>query len=112
MKSCSIKDLANLYFDAFSKADILLIKDCLSNDIILRDWNINSSGIEFVLSEFMNIFRSLSNLHVNVLHLYECELTVVAEIIITSNELGSIKVVDVLSYDLNGKICSIRAYKG
>jgi hypothetical protein len=106
------KKLANIYFDAFSSADLVCLRDCLSNDISLRDWNIDVSGIELVIREYLNIFRSLSDVSVNVVNLLEVGSTVVAELIITANEIGSIKVVDILSFDQNGKISSIRAYRG
>ena len=49
---------------------------------------------------------------VNVVNLYVIEPTVVAELIITAKEINLIRVVDILSFDDNGKIRSIRAYKG
>lgn len=107
-----LSELAIEYFDAFSKADILRLEKCLSDDVSLRDWSLDASGIESVLNEYANIFKSLSNVVVNVVNLYEIEPTVVAELIITAKEIGSIKVVDILSFDENGKIRSIRAYKG
>ena len=106
------KDLANIYFDAFSKADLVSVRNFLSDDVSLRDWILDVSGIESVLKVYNNMFQSLSNIGVNVLRLYEIEDTVIAELIITATEIGSIKVVDILSFDKNGKIYSIRAYKG
>lgn len=106
------KDIACLYFSAFSRADIETVRTCLSGDVNLRDWTLDVSGIESVLNECLNIFQSLSDLSVNVLYLHEAESTIAAELIITANEIGSIKVVDILSFNENGKIRSIRAYKG
>ena len=106
------KDLANMYFDAFSKADLVSVRNSLSDDVSLRDWNLDVSGIESVHRVYINMFQSLSNIGVNVLRLYEIEDTVIAELIITATEIGSIKVVDILSFDKNEKIYSIRAYKG
>jgi len=107
-----LSDLAIEYFNAFSRSDILRIKKCLSDDVSLRDWSLDASGIESVLNVYVNIFKSLSEVVVDVVNLYEIEPTVVAELIITAKEVGSIKVVDILSFDQYGKIRSIRAYKG
>ena len=78
----------------------------------MRDWTLDASGIESVLKVYTYIYKSLSNIVVNVVNLYEIEPTVVAELIITAKEINSIRVVDILSFDDNGKIRSIRAYKG
>lgn len=107
-----LSDLATEYFNAFSRSDILRLEKCLSDDVRLRDWSLDASGIESVLNAYANIFKSLSEVVVDVVNLYEIEPTVVAELIITAKEIGSIKVVDILSFDQNGKIRAIRAYKG
>ena len=107
-----LSELATEYFNAFSSSDILRLEKCLSDDVSLRDWNLDASGIESVLNAYADIFKSLSEVVVDVVNLYEIQPTVVAELIITAKEIGSIKVVDILSFDRNGKIRSIRAYKG
>lgn len=107
-----LSDLAIEYFNAFGRSDILHLKKCFSDDVSLRDWSLEASGIESVLNEYANIFKSLSEVAIDVVNLYEIEATVVAELIITAKEIDSIKVVDILSFDENGKIRSIRAYKG
>ena len=107
-----LSDLATEYFNAFSRSDILRLEKCLSDDVRLRDWSLDASGIESVLNAYANIFKSLSEVVVDVVNLYEIEPTVVAELIITAKEIGSIKVVDILSFDQNGKIRAIRAYEG
>jgi hypothetical protein len=59
------KDIADFYFSAFGQANIEGVKTCFSDDVSLRDWNIEVGGIDSVLGEYLNIFRSLSNLLVN-----------------------------------------------
>lgn len=107
-----LSELSIEYFNAFSRSDILRLEKCLSDDVSLRDWSLDASGIESVLNLYANIFKSLSEIVVEVVNLYEIESTVIAELIITAKEIGSIKVVDILSFDQYGKIRSIRAYKG
>jgi hypothetical protein len=107
-----LSERAVKYFDAFGRADIAGVSDCLSDNVCLRDWSLDVSGIDSVLDEYSIIFRSLSNVDVCVVAMYEVEFTVIAELIITAEEIGSIKVVDILSFDDKGKIRSIRAYKG
>ncbi len=107
-----LSELAIKYFEAFSKADISSLKNCLAYDVTLRDWSLDVTGIESVLNEYSNIFRSLSDVEVKVVNLYEIDATVIAELIIAAKEIGSIKVVDILSFDESKKIRAIRAYKG
>jgi len=107
-----LSERAIKYFDAFGSADIAGVSDFLSENVCLRDWNLDVCGINAVLIEYSNIFKSLSSIAVCVVAIYEVELTVIAELIITAEEIGAIKVVDVLSFDEKGKIRSIRAYKG
>lgn len=106
-----IKKVAE-YFDAFSKADIVRIRSLLSDDVSLRDWNLDVRGIDLVLQELIKIFSSLSRLQVKVVNIYEFNSTIIAEIIIEAKEISSIKVVDIITFDSNGSICAIRAYKG
>jgi hypothetical protein len=77
----------------------------------MRDWNLDASGIELVLNDYADIFKSLSEVVVDMVNSHESQQTVVAELIIMAKEIASIKVVDILSFDQNGKIRSIRAYK-
>ncbi len=107
-----LSELAIEYFNAFGMANILRLEKCFSDNVSLRDWHLDASGIKSVLNEYMVIFKSLSDIRVDVVNLYEIESTVVAELIITAKEIDPIKVVDILSFDENSKICSIRAYKG
>jgi len=107
-----LSELAIEYFDTFSKADIQRLEKCLSDNVSLSDWSLEASGIKSVLNVYANIFKSLSEVVVEVVNIYEIKPTVIAELIITAKEIGSIKVVDILSFDQYGKIRSIRAYKG
>ena len=100
------------YFDAFSKADLSRVGSLLSNDVCLRDWTVDANGIESVLSEISNIFSSLSHIQIKIVKLYESNSTVIAELIIFAKEIEPINVVDIISFNRDEKIYSIRAYKG
>lgn len=107
-----LKELALNYFDAFSKADIASLRFLFSDKVCLRDWNIDVLGIESVIIENSKIFETLKAISVEVVNLYEDSQTVVAELIISANGVPAIKVVDILNFDEEYKIVSIRAYKG
>ena len=106
------KDCAKKYFDAFEMKNINYLRGVLANEATLSDWNIDVCGFDAVIAEYINMFGSLNGIAVNVINLYEDEYTVIAELIVTANEIGSVRVVDIISFDKSGKILSIRAYKG
>jgi hypothetical protein len=107
-----LKMLALNYFEAFSKADIIRLRSIFSDDVRLRDWNIDVLGIESVIIENLKIFEALKCISVEVINLYEDVQTVVAELVISANGEPAIKVVDILNFNDERKIVSIRAYKG
>ena len=105
-------DRANIYFDTFSNKDLDGLKQMFVDDVTLRDWDINVSGIDNVLEANSNIFNSVQTIKVNPIDLYRDGNVVIAEIEILINEDERILVTDILEYDENNKIKSIRAYKG
>lgn len=107
-----LKELALNYFEAFSKADIMRLRSLFADDVCLRDWNIDVLGIEYVINENSKIFTTLKGISVEVINLYEDAKTVVAELVISANGVSAIKVVDILNFNEEHKIVSIRAYKG
>lgn len=107
-----LKELALNYFEAFSKADIARLRNLFSDKVCLRDWNIDVLGIDSVINENSKIFKALKDISVEVLNLYEDAQTVVAELVISANGVPAFKVVDILNFNEEHKIVSIRAYKG
>lgn len=100
------------YFDAFSTADIARISVLLSDGVCLRDWNVNVCGKDSVLRETENMISSLSNVQVEVVNIYQSNATIIAQLKIAAKGIESIEVVDIISFDRDEKIFSIRAYKG
>jgi hypothetical protein len=107
-----LKELAMNYFEAFSNADIAHLQTLFSDKVCLRDWSIDVVGIESVIIENSKIFKTLKGISVEVLNLYEDTQTVVAELVISADGVPAIKVVDILNFNEEHKIVSIRAYKG
>ena len=107
-----LKELALNYFDAFSKGDTVALRCIFSDKICLRDWNIDAVGIESVIMENSNIFKALKDINVEVINLYEDAHTIVAELAISANGIPAIKVVDILNFNEEQKITSIKAYRG
>lgn len=107
-----LKEIALSYFDAFSRLDIKGIPTFFSDNVSLRDWNLNVKGLEAVIQEYRLMFDVSKGIQVKVINLFEDSRTVIAEIEISQNASAAIKVVDILSFDDRNKIFSIRAFKG
>lgn len=109
-----IKQLTINYFNAWNNHDSNKLKDLFSDSCSLRDWDINVSGKEKVIEANSNIFSSVPNINANLVNMYiENNLqTTVSELIIELNENDKLKVVDIITFNSNGLIESIRAYKG
>ena len=110
----TLLDKSKEYFTAFSEKNIEKLNSMFSEDVSLRDWDIEATGIGSVLKANSNIFSSVETIVVIPTGLY-CDReqnTVIAEIEILINGDEKILVNDVLEFNKEGKIKSIRAYKG
>jgi hypothetical protein len=81
-----------------------------SDNITLKDWEIDFRGKESVISANENIFNSVSNLNVIVESVHQSGNKVFAEILVCVED-QTIPVLDVLTFNKNTKINSITAYK-
>ena len=108
----SLKEISKQYFKMFSNKDLIGLEKIFTKDITLRDWEIEAKGKKEVMKANSNIFRNGGNLLVNPLRLYEDDNTVIAELEIVVNDEKRLLVVDVIQFDSENKIRSIRAYKG
>tara|TARA_Y100000593_G_scaffold74585_1_gene137366 strand:- start:5374 stop:5700 length:327 start_codon:yes stop_codon:yes gene_type:complete len=100
------------YFKNFSNKDLEALRTMFSDDITLRDWDIDVSGIEAVLGANYNIFDKFETINVMPVNLYKSNNIVICEIEILLNDNNKLLVVDILEFDDDHKIKSIRAYKG
>jgi len=107
-----LKTLAKRYFNLFSEKDARHIAEILSEEVVLNDWETTCSGKVEVLNAIQSIFDNVESIDVKPVNIY-CEgSTVISELIITINNSITELVVDIITFDTNNKIISIRAYKG
>jgi hypothetical protein len=107
-----LKQISEDYFRAFQNKDINKIRNLLSLDVSLRDWEFEVTGVNSVISIYERIFKNANVIQVDVFNLNIRESIVMAELCIVIDELPILRVVDVLEYSSNGKIKTLRAYKG
>lgn len=106
------KSLALKYFEFFSNKDIKNLKLMFSEDVDLRDWEINATGIESVLDANLKIFNSVKTIMAKPISLIVEDSNLSAELEIIVNDVEILRVVDIIQFNNEKKIKSIRAFKG
>ena len=105
-------EICKNYFKIFSNKDINKLEELFSDQIVLRDWEINAVGKEAVIDANKKIFKNVKKIKVTPLNLDQISNKIVAELEIIINETDKIYVVDIISFNKEGKIISIKAFKG
>ncbi len=102
-------EIIDMYYKSFNNKNPDLLKNIFSEDITLRDWEIEASGIVDVVrisEEIMNTegfsFEIINELYDDNFAIVEMEINVSGE---------KIKVIDLFEIE-NSKIKSIKAFKG
>ena len=100
------------YLAAYAAKDLARVAQMFAADIRLRDWKISVSGKEAAIAETDKNFRSALSIEIEVLSTYEAGDAVAGELRIVVDRSEVLHVVDVLTFDAQGKISAIRAYLG
>ena len=107
-----LKEITLKYFQDFSSKDISSLKSVFSNDIVLRDWEIESKGIDNVIKVYENIFNNVQSIFVEIQNLYQDEKVIFGELKIIINDSVIMYVMDLIEFNEEEKIKRIFAYKG
>jgi len=103
------------YFAAWNARDISALRLLFSADVELVDWNLKVSGDDKVTKANANIFDTFPNVLIDIVDALVCisKRAVTCEIIVHLNDEVNTKlnVVDVLRFNDESKISSVRAYK-
>ena len=104
------------YFDAWNAHDVNALRMLFADNVRLRDWDVDVSGIDAVAKANAGIFASAPRIAIEILqiHLSDESHSAVCEILVRVNDAAStvLRVVDVIEFDTDGKILAVRAYKG
>lgn len=100
------------YLRHYADKNLQAIADMLAEEIHLRDWNISVFGKAEALRETAKNFAEAESLEIRVLEVYESADTVAGELHIVVNDIIDLYVVDVVTFNTQGKITAIRSYKG
>ena len=108
----NIKDITLSYFKTFSEKNIDGLREMFADNITLRDWDIDTKGIESVLEANLNIFQNVKTINAIPQNIISENNFVFAELIILVNDDEELKIVDLIEFNKKGKIISIKAFKG
>jgi hypothetical protein len=111
-----ILDKSLEYFTTFSEKDTDGLRSMFSEDVVLRDWEIMANGIDEVVAANQDIFDRVDTIVATPIRVWDFlsqeDNVVVAELEIVVNDEETLLVTDILEFDDDEKIKSIRAYKG
>ncbi len=108
----NIKEIALSYFKTFSEKNINGLREMFDNNVTLRDWDINEAGIENVLKANLNIFQNVNTIQIIPENIILENNFISAELKIIINDEEELKVVDLIEFNTDGMIVSIKAFKG
>ena len=108
----NLKALFTAYLSAYARKDVDAVSAMFSDNISLRDWKISVQGKALAIAETKTNFQSAKTIEILINNIYESSNAVAGELVITVDRTEILYVVDVVTFDGDGKIESIRAYLG
>ena len=106
------RDKLFTYFQKFSDKDLEALAEMFAEDVRLTDWDISESGKDDVVAANKRIFDSVESIVVKPLSVYsDGDDSFAVEILILVNDKEILEVVDVICFNEEGLINSIKAYK-
>jgi hypothetical protein len=100
------------FLKSYEAKDIDAIAVMLADDVHLQDWNLKAQGKAAVLAETRKNFDDAQQLEIEVRQFYEGTGCAAARLRIVVNKSIELEVVDTVVVNMDGKVSSIRAYKG
>jgi len=105
-------ELFRTYLHHYANKNLEAISAMLAEEVHLRDWNISVFGKAEAIRETAKNFAEAESIEIRILAVYESADTVAGEVHIVVNGTIELYVVDVIAFDVHGKIKAIRSYKG
>ncbi|MBP8164345.1 MAG: nuclear transport factor 2 family protein [Anaerolineales bacterium] len=100
------------YLRHYAAKDLQAISAMLAENVHLRDWNISVHGKDKAMLETAKNFAEAESIEIHVLAAYENDDTVAGELHIVVDGIIDLYVVDVVTFNAQGRITAIRSYKG
>jgi len=105
-------DLARRFLQAYADKDLGTIATLISDDVLLRDWNLERRGRAAFLAETQTNFDNAASIAIAIERLHATAHSVAAEALITVDGSVRLRVVDVFDIGSDGRVDALRSYKG
>ena len=102
------------YFEVWNSKDLGELRKLFADGATLRDWDVEKAGADEVVAANGGIFEAVPAIKIDVLkvHISESTLSTISEIHVVVSAEETLKVTDIITFDGEGLITSVRAYKG
>lgn len=110
-KELDPKALFRRFIAAYAAKDLAAVAEIFAPDIHLQDWNLAVQGREAALAETAKNFAGAESLSIEILSLYAEGPTAMGELHIRVNG-QDLFVIDLFTFDGEGRMVRSRAYKG
>ena len=109
------EDIAREYLDAFQNRDIISLGSFLSESVELSDWEQRAHGKSAVIDANAAIFSMFNKIELTITNIISSERQAAVEFdlrLLGPSDDISIPVTDIIEFDDDLKISSVRAYRG
>ena len=107
-----LKPICKEYFWAWGDKNISKLAEMFAEDVRLRDWNQTAFGREQTLIANNNIFTSVKTCSALPLYMYQDGNTVACRLNVYINDDNAFEVLDLITFNDEGKIVEILAFRG
>ena len=113
LKSMNIKELTTEYFRHWNDHNVTKIREMFDNFSYLRNWDILVENRSDIMNVINNTFEKFPEIKYELLMVHESPSTksCICEFIIHFNSHENIRVVNILEFNNNLKIISLKAFK-
>jgi 3-deoxy-D-manno-octulosonate 8-phosphate phosphatase (KDO 8-P phosphatase) len=108
----SARQVVTAYIADFAAKRLDRLERSFADDVTLEDWDMRAEGKAAVLEACRSIFTAVGAISVDLIGLGQLGGAVVAEMAITLEGVGRLGIIDLIEVDRDGRIRSIRAFRG
>ena len=107
-----LKPICKEYSWASGDKNISKLAEMFAEEVRLRDWNLTAFGREQTLIANSNIFTSVKTCSALPLYMYQDGNTVACRLNVYINDDNAFEVLDLITFNDEGKIVEILAFRG
>jgi len=100
------------YLSAYARKDLQAIEAMLADDATLQDWNLKVEGKAEVLRETRKNFEAAQSIEIEIRREFGNGADVAAELRIVVDGTIQLEVVDIVRFNAEALVESIKSYKG